>query len=166
MPSAAEINFSEGKHIDITDADDIPETYRMTHFGQDVSNLEQGGYSNVPIASINFEDYKDRESRMVPSESKDSVVVQQQPDLGPPRPDQKSDLKSQPQQKNSDLLKEKSDFSLEDYNMDREAKTWRPLRLNKSGEVERTDVSEPIVETLTASDWVPKLGPDFKVRET
>jgi len=165
-PSAAEINFSEGKHIDITDADDIPETYRMTHFGQDVSNLEQGSYSNVPIASINFEDYKDRESRMVPSESKDSVVVQQQPDLGPPRPDQKSDLKSQPQQKNSDLLEEKSDFNLEDYNMDREAKTWRPLRLNKSGEVERTDVSEPIVETLTASDWVPKLGPDFKVRET
>ena len=139
----------------------------MTHFGQDVSNLEQGSYSNVPIASINFEDYKDRESRMVPSESKDSVVVQQQPDLGPPqRPDQKSDLKSQPQQKNSDLLEEKSDFNLEDYNMDREAKTWRPLRLNKSGEVERTDVSEPIVETLTASDWVPKLRPDFKVRET
>merc|ERR1712008_201307 len=147
-------------------ADDIPETYRMTHFGQDVSNLEQGSYSNVPIASINFEDYKDRESRMVPSESKDSVVVQQQSDLGPPRPDQKSELKSQPQQKNSDLLKEKSDFNLEDYNMDREAKTWRPLRLNKSGEVERTDVSEPIVETLTASDRVPKLGPDFKVRET
>ena len=166
MPSAAEINFYEGKHIDITGADDIPETYRMTHFGQDVSNLEQGSYSNVPIASINFEDYKDRESRMVPSESKDSVVVQQQPDLGPPRPDQKSDLKSQSQQKNSDLLEEKSDFNLEDYNMDREAKTWRPLRLNKSGEVERTDVSEPIVETLTDSDWVPKLGPDFKVRET
>merc|ERR1719350_1088380 len=104
---------------------------------------------------------------MVPSESKYSVVqVQQQPDLGPPRPDQKSDLKSQPQQKNSDLIEEKSDFNLEDYNMDREAKTWRPLRLNKSGEVERTDVSEPIVETLTASDWVPKLRPDFKVRET
>ena len=118
IPPPAEINFSEGKHIDITDADDIPETYRMTHFGQDVSNLEQGSYSNVPIASINFEDYKDRESRMVPSESKDSVVVQQQPDLGPPRPDQKSDLKSQPQQKNSDLLEEKSDFNLEeDYNM-------------------------------------------------
>lgn len=166
MPSAAEINFSEGKHIDITDADDIPETYRMTHFGQDVSNLEPGSYSNVPIASINFEDYKDRESRMVPSESKDSVVVQQQLDLVPSRPDQKSNLKSQPQQKNSDLLEEKPDFNLEDYNMDREAKTWRPLRLNKSGEVERTDVSEPIVETLTASDWVPKLGPDFKVRET
>ena len=161
-----EINFSEGKHIDITDADDIPETYRMTHFGQDVRNLEPGSYSNVPIASINFEDYKERESRMVPSESKDSVVVQQQPDLEPPRPDQKSDLKSQSQQKNSDLLEEKSDFNLEDYNMDREAKTWRPLRLNKSGEVERTDVSEPIVETLTASDWVPKLGPNFKVRET
>ena len=167
MPSAAEINFSEGKHIDVTDADDIPETYRMTHFGQDVSNLEQGSYSNVPIASINFEDYKDRESRMVPSESKDSVVVQQPPDLVPSRrPDQKSkNLKPQP--KKSDLLlEEKSDFNLEDYNMDREAKTWRPLRLNKSGEVERTDVSEPIVETLTASDWVPKLGPDFKVRET
>merc|ERR1712008_286607 len=108
-------------------ADDIPKTYRMTHIGQDISNLEQGSYSNVPIASINFEDYKDRESRMVPSESKDSVVVQQQPDLGPPRPDQKADLKAQPQQKKSDLLKEKSDFSLEDYNMDREAKTWRPL---------------------------------------
>ena len=29
-----------------------------------------------------------------------------------------------------------------------------------------SDVSEPIVETLTDSDWVPKLGPDFKVRET
>ena len=42
----------------------------------------------------------------------------------------------------------------------------KSLGLNKSGEVERTDVSEPIVETLTDSDWVPKLGPDFKVRET
>ena len=41
-------------------------------------------------------------------------------------------------------------FTQKDYHMDREAKTWRPLRLNKSGEVERTDVSEPIVETLTA----------------
>ena len=57
-------------------------------------------------------------------------------------------------------------FTQKDYHMDREAKTWRPLRLNKSGEVERTDVNEPIVETLTDSDWVPKLGPDFKVRET
>ena len=52
-------------------------------------------------------------------------------------------------------------FQLEEHNLDREAKTWRPLKLD--GEVlERTDVNE----TLDKSDWVPKLGPNVKIRET
>lgn len=123
----AEINFNDGKQIIIED--DIPEGHRMTHFGKDVTQLDD--FLNVPISSINFEDYKERESRMVP-ESKDESIDEQ------------------------------SEFKLEDHNVDREARTWRPLRVNKSGEVERTDVSE----SLDESDWVPKLGPDVKVRET
>ena len=149
----AEIDFNEGKQIKIQD--DIPETYRMTHFGQDVSNLEN--YSNIPIASINFEDYKERESRMVPSESKgESKMVTSE---------------SKDSVQNSDFAQksgfaQKTDFKLADYNMDREAKTWRPLRLNEEGEVERTNLSEPIKTTLTENDWIPKLGPDIPVRET
>ena len=120
---APEINFSDGIK------QDIPETYRMTHFGQDVTQLEDR--FNVPVASINFEDYKERESRMAKTTEQ--------------------------------AAKDPEDFKLEDHNMDREAKTWRPLRLNEaSGEIERTDISD----TMDSSDWVPKLGPDTQLRET
>ena len=47
-----------------------------------------------------------------------------------------------------------------------QAALYQSCLFGLQAEVERTDVSEPIVETLTASDWVPKLRPDFKVRET
>ena len=137
-----EINFSDGE-LAITMEQDIPETYRMTHFGQDVSNLDN--LRNVPIASINFEDYKERESRMVPEKTRQNAAEAGTDDNF-----------------NDSSNVQKSDFKLADYNMDREAKTWRPLRVNEDGEVERTDISE----SFTKSDWVPKLGPDSNVRET
>lgn len=61
-----------------------------------------------------------------------------------------------------DLQQDAQQFQLEEHNLDREAKTWRPLRMDSEGNVERTDVSD----SLDESDWVPKLGPEIKIRET
>ena len=137
-----EIDFSAG--FDIDSNDEFPETNRMTHYGKDVTNLEDT--LGVPIASINFEDYKVRESRMVPdSSSKED------------KPKPLNEVK-----KVTEAEKGDSSFELNDHNVDSENKTWRPLKLSKTGEIERTDVSE----MLDDSEWVPKLGPDVKVRET
>ena len=59
---STEIDFKEGQDII---ADDIPETYRLTHFGQDVSELSN--HSNVPITYIDFEDIFEerRRSKMI-----------------------------------------------------------------------------------------------------
>ena len=130
QPAAVvEIDFSDGQKVNASELDSVPETYRATHFGQDVSTLED--FSNVPISSINFEVYE-RQSKMIPDHS---------PLEKTPPPDS---------------------FKLEEHNLDQEAKTWRPLKVNKAGLVERTDYSE----SSSNSDWVPKLGPDVKVRQT
>jgi hypothetical protein len=37
---------------------DIPEEYRMTHFGKDVLTLKN--HSNVPVTFINFDDFEEK----------------------------------------------------------------------------------------------------------
>lgn len=138
----AEIDFSDGKKILMDQIDDFPEGHRMTHFGKDVTNLDD--LLNVPIASINFEDYKIRESRMVPSENS------------------KDDDKEEPLEKKEEESSNDENFELNEHNVDREARTWRPMRVNEAGDFERTDVSDQ----LDDNDWIPKLGPDIKMRET
>ena len=131
----AAINFSDGLLVDAP-----PEEYRMTFFNTDVSELKD--FSNVPMSSINFEDYEERKSKMMNDDN---------------------DMESQ--SSNENLTKvdfAARQFQLEEHNLDREAKTWRPLTMDGEGNVKRSDVSA----TLDDSDWVPKLGPEVKIRET
>ena len=137
---SSEINFEEGENVY---AADIPETYRQTHFGQDVTQLKN--HSNVPITYLNFEDYldEDRRSKMMAD----------------------SEEENEKDEKNGKVAPEittESDFKLADHNVDRESRTWTPMRVTDEGEIERSEVSKPLDE----SDWIPKLGPDIQIRET
>ena len=200
---STEIDFKEGQDIIV---DDIPETYRLTHFGQDVSDLSN--HSNVPITYIDFEDIFEerRRSKMIPDSinnnqiPSNSVVSQQSIDQEYAETARnnhtqsggtvnKSDLHPQQDTFGSIMLKQgvqggsahqikdqevagsnliseenttESEFKLANYNVDTDARTWTPMKMNGDGEIERTDVSKP----LDQSDWIPKLGPDFKIRET
>ena len=206
---STEIDFKEGQDII---ADDIPETYRLTHFGQDVSELSN--HSNVPITYIDFEDIFEerRRSKMIADSinnnqiPSNSVVSQQNIDQEAAGSNplavfainnhtqsggtvNKSDLHPLQDTFGSSMLKQgvqgggafqikdqevagsnliveenttESEFKLANYNVDTDARTWTPMKMNGDGEIERTDVSKP----LDQSDWIPKLGPDFKIRET
>ena len=135
----AAINFSDGLLVD----SGPPEEYRMTFFNTDVSELTD--FSNVPMSSINFEDYEERKSKMMNVDS-----------------DMESQGSNESLTKVDFAAAAAAQFQLEEHNLDREAKTWRPLTMDDEGNVKRSDVSA----TLDDSDWVPKLGPEVKIRET
>ena len=149
------IDFSDGQRIRnlLLEHPTPPgpeESYRMTFFNTDISELTgDEHFSNVPVSSINFEDYEERKSKMMQTDG-DSVAD-----------DAKAgdNVLQRRRSSNSD-----SAFQLEEHNLDREAKTWRPLKMDEEGNVERTDVSDPV--SLDQNDWVPKLGPEVKIRET
>ena len=127
----------------------IPEEYRMTHFGKDVLTLKN--HSNVPVTFINFDDFEERRSKMIP----DSPASEQNVEENSTTTEKNFKLK------NSNTTTEK-DFKLKDYNVDQDARTWSPMRMTGNGKIERTDLSKP----LDQSDWIPKLGPDTNIRET
>ena len=132
------LNIEEKSAIDFSDGllvDSPPEEYRMTFFNTDVSELTD--FSNVPMSSINFEDYEERKSKMMNDDHDNGT-------------------------ENSGKV-DSTQFQLEDHNLDREAKTWRPLTMDSEGNVKRSDVSATFDDD---SDWVPKLGPEVKMRET
>ena len=167
VSNSTAIDFSDGQRIRnllIEGTKNYPppppgpeESYRMTLFNTDVSGLsDTNHFSNAPVSSINFEDYEERKSKMIPDDQDDSIKS----DV-PPRHRHLKESSSSLKQSSQIQLPDSQLFQLEEHNLDREAKTWRPLKLD--GEVlERTDVSE----TLDKSDWVPKLGPNVKIRET
>lgn len=170
VSNSTAIDFSDGQRIRnllIENSKNSPQTpppppgpeesYRMTLFNTDVSGLTDAShFSNAPVSSINFEDYEERKSKMIPDDQ-DGSTKSDAPRRHPTILKKSSSL----QQSSQIQLPDSQLFQLEEHNLDREAKTWRPLKLD--GEVlERTDVSE----TLDQSDWVPKLGPEVKIRET
>lgn len=149
-----EIDFSEGQQINLRpsrrkhlrleqngqpQSDGPQEEYRMSLFGQNVHQMNR--YSNLPIASINFdlEEYEERRSKMISDTAID---------------DDPKEIKKEKEDEAPEAAGSKKDFHIENHNVDREAKTWRPMRMNNAGEMERTDVSE----TNDSSDWIPKVG--------
>merc|ERR1711894_579656 len=94
----------EGGEVDNTNIDSIPdEEYRMTHFGKDVLTLKN--HSNVPVTFINFDDFEERRSKMIP----DSPASEQNVEENSTTTEKNFKLK------NSNTTTEK-DFKLKDYN--------------------------------------------------
>ena len=141
---------------------DIPEEYRMTHFGKDVLTLKN--HSNVPVTFINFDDFEERRSKMIPDNSPASEQqlqnVEQNSATTKYRPLTTTTEKSFKLKSNSNNMT--TEFKLKNYNVDQDARTWSPMRMTGNGKIERTDLSKP----LDQSDWIPKLGPDTNIRET
>ena len=141
---------------------DIPEEYRMTHFGKDVLTLKN--HSNVPVTFINFDDFEERRSKMIPDNSPASEQqlqnVEQNSATTKYRPLTTTTEKSFKLKSNSNNMT--TEFKLKNYNVDQDARTWSPMRMTENGKIERTDLSKP----LDQSDWIPKLGPDTNIRET
>lgn len=137
------MNFSDGRNVLVFES---PEEYKMSNYGEDANDQRVEG--NRPITFINFEQYnEERQSKMIDDDS-DNLNIEE---LAPPSA-----------AADDDAQEVRKDFKLQNYNLDSDAKTWRPLRKMESGELERTDVSE----TLDESEWVPKLGPSMNMRET
>ena len=145
----------EGGEVDNTNIDSIPdEEYRMTHFGKDVLTLKN--HSNVPVTFINFDDFEERRSKMIP----DSPAAASEQNV---HEENSTTTEKSFKSKNSNMSTSKEkDFKLKNYNVDQDARTWSPMRMMESGKIERTDLSKP----LDQSDWIPKLGPDTNIRET
>ncbi len=176
MMAASEMDFGEGQSIKVTSRPRLrlrrkknggesepPEEYRMSNYGQPVGDLDhpRGGI-RLPMASINFEHKtfgEERNPKMI-EDNGDEAVTGESKKVQASSDDKTKQGEAVVEEDVAidvtDEMLEKTKFKLEKHHVDREAKTWTPMKMNSDGKLEQTDFSEPIDPSQTdESDWKP-----------